>query len=103
MIEVCGLSADVPDHVRLAESAAAKLSSYDPERIYRRFGLTDTPNGEWYWYRDDWRGRQGDMPTPAQVVETIAKKRVTTANPRASPEDDTMERLQARLRARQGR
>lgn len=76
ILDVCGLSADVPKHFRAAENAAAQLAAYSPEFIRARYTRTDSPNGVFYWYRDDWRGQKGQQPTPDNVVETISKERV---------------------------
>lgn len=77
ILAVCGLSADIPAHLAKAETAAMQLSAIPPEEITRRYAHTDTPNGSWYWYRDDWRGKQGQQPTPEQVIATIGLKRMT--------------------------
>jgi AraC-like DNA-binding protein len=88
ILAVCGLDPDVPAHVRLAENAAVQLRSYAPGYIVKRYAPNPSPNGDWHWYRDDWRGARGDMPTPAQVVDAIAKRRIepppgnTSAPPR---------------------
>lgn len=74
IIRVCELDVTVPAHMRQAENAAAQLANYSAEVIWARYARPSpgaTPEG-WNWYADDWRGKRGDVPRPAQVVETIS-------------------------------
>ncbi|MFZ1400604.1 MAG: hypothetical protein WAS33_27130, partial [Candidatus Promineifilaceae bacterium] len=75
VIQVCGLSNDVPAHVNQAANAAVQLKDFSAGWILDRYGLDPPPDGGWHWYSDDWRGQRGDMPTATQVVETIAKRK----------------------------
>ena len=81
ILDVCNLRPSVPAHLAMAEAAAAQLDEFDADTIRRRYTHTDSPNGSWYWYRDDWRGRRGDIPRPEQVVETIGHRRNRPAQP----------------------
>jgi len=74
ILEVCGMRRAVPAHLRKAETAAVELSSFPPDEIVTRYQHVKNPNGEWYWYRDDWRGAKGQQPKPRDIVETIGKK-----------------------------
>ena len=76
LIRVCGLDLTVPAHVTQAQNAAAQLSSYMAETIGARYLPSGAAGEGWNWYRDDWRGRGGDMPTTKQVVETISLERL---------------------------
>lgn len=73
ILDVCGLQADIPQHRREAENAAVQLDSYNAAHIYARYGRGDTP--DWNWFRDDWRGQKGQLPTPKQVVQYISQTR----------------------------
>lgn len=88
IMAVCGYDASIDRHLRLAESAAAQLASYSAGVIFDRYRLVSGPPEGWYWYRDDWRGRKGQRPTPDGILETISLERVpdsAMANGRASP------------------
>lgn len=37
--------------------------------VEKFYGQSDPCDG-WWWFRDDWRGKKGQAPTPEQVVET---------------------------------
>jgi hypothetical protein len=39
--------------------------------VLDHFQREASPNGHWNWYAHDWRGKRGDSPRPAQVVESI--------------------------------
>ena len=78
IIKLCGLDSDVPTHKRKAGWAAGQVAKFSPEYLQARYEYTDTPNGSWYWYRDDWRGVAGQTPTPENIVETITKDRKLT-------------------------
>jgi hypothetical protein len=80
IIQVCGLSADIPTHANKAANAAAQLREFSAGWILDRYGPDPPPGDGWHWYSNDWRGQRGDMPTPEQVVETIAKRK-TAARP----------------------
>lgn len=43
-----------------------------PADVVLRFGRTDPGNGWWYW-RDDWRGKKGDMPNEGALRECAGK------------------------------
>ena len=75
IIQVCGLSADIPTHANKAANAAAQLREFSAGWILDRYSEQPPPDSGWHWYSDDWRGQRGDMPTPEQVVETIAKRK----------------------------
>jgi hypothetical protein len=75
IIQVCGLSADIPTHANKAANAAAQLREFSAGWILDRYGPDPPPDDGWHWYSNDWRGQRGDMPTPEQVVETIAKRK----------------------------
>lgn len=75
IIQVCGLSADIPTHANKAANAAAQLREFSAGWILDRYGPGPPPDDGWHWYSNDWRGQRGDMPTPEQVVETIAKRK----------------------------
>lgn len=53
---------------RLARISKELLDAgYLPETVeiaYSQFG---------WWYKNDWRGQKGEMPTPEQIVETIGR------------------------------
>lgn len=88
IMSVCGYDPTIDRHLRNAESAAAQLRSYSAGAIIDRYRLTDTPPETWYWYRDDWRGRKGQRPTPDGILETISLARLPESaivNGRASP------------------
>jgi len=88
IMAVCGYDPSIDRHLRLAESAAAQLRSYSAGAILDRYRLAETPPEAWYWYRDDWRGRRGQRPTPDGILETISLDRVpesAVVNGRASP------------------
>jgi hypothetical protein len=91
IMSVCGYDPTIDRHLRNAESAAAQLRSYSAGAIVDRYRLVDTPPETWYWYRDDWRGRKGQRPTPDGILETISLARLpenavpASANGRASP------------------
>jgi len=63
-----------------AANAAAQLREFSAGWILDRYGPDPPPGDGWHWYSNDWRGQRGDMPTPEQVVETIAKRK-TAARP----------------------
>ncbi len=48
-------------------SASLAENGYTPETI-----LTLYSKGNW-WYKQDWRGKQGQQPTPEQIEETIGR------------------------------
>lgn len=73
VVDVCGLDASVPSHRNQAEWAAAQLDAYTAEDIWARYSRQDRPPDDWYWYRDDFRGRKGELPTPKWVIENISK------------------------------
>ena len=43
-----------------------------PHDVLLRFGRVDPGNGWWYW-RDDWRGKRGDMPNENALREGVCK------------------------------
>ena len=43
-----------------------------PHDVVLRFGRTDPGHGWWYW-RDDWRGKRGDMPNESALRECAGK------------------------------
>lgn len=79
--EVCGLRENIPKHREWCEQAASQVHTFTGDYIRDRYGLQPASDGRWWWYDDDWRGRQGDMPKPAQVVETIAKQKTPVRTP----------------------
>lgn len=87
ILEVCGLSADIPAHVSQAENAAAQIKDISAGYIRERYASGQSPSGRWGWYADDWRGQKGNMPTPKQVVETISLKRVEVGGSAAKKSD----------------
>jgi len=53
---------------RLGKSAKKLISAgYSLELIKNAYSA-----GGW-WYKNDWRGQKGEMPTPEQIIETIGK------------------------------
>jgi hypothetical protein len=78
--EVCGLRENIPKHREWCERAASQLHTFSGDYIRARYGEHSPPDEGWYWYTDDWRGQRGDMPSPPQLVETIAKRK-TSARP----------------------
>jgi hypothetical protein len=55
---------------RLGKVAAELLSAgYLPEDIEQWF----SKNGRGWWYRFDWRGKQGQSPTLGHIAETVGK------------------------------
>lgn len=83
LLAICGLNRNVPDHLAEAELAATKLSDYTAAYLLRRYAFQENPNGTWYYYRDDWRGQRGDMPTLKVVIETVAKEKKPASNGRS--------------------
>jgi hypothetical protein len=77
ILEVCGLSRDIPRHLSRAENAAVQLDGFAPADIIGRYAPAASPNGSWYWYRDFWKGSKGEMPTPEDIVNTITLRRQT--------------------------
>lgn len=62
---------------RVGKVAAALVKArYTPEQVAHAYGTTG------WWYREDWRGKQGQPPTPEQIAETI--KRATQATSQAT-------------------
>jgi len=81
-------------------NAVSKLTSYsaDPAFIHRHF-----VEKSGYWYSADWRGKQGDMPTAANVLDEYQKAQ-NWAEPGKQPErneDDLIARELALLQQRQ--
>lgn len=78
--EVCQVDARTFNRGRLAK-AAKKLrdASYTPGQVRAGFGA-----GSW-WYDKDWRGRQGQPPTPEQVSDLILQAVASDEPPRAGP------------------
>jgi hypothetical protein len=98
ILEICGLNASIPAHINQAGNATVQLRDYSAGQIRARYGPDPLADGSWHWYTDDWRGQRGDMPTPAQVVETIAKRK--TAVKRTSTDNGRQgNSASARLRA----
>jgi hypothetical protein len=64
---VTGLDSAIRDNRRLLEDTAVQLSGYKPEAVLKRYG----PDSE--WYKLDWRGQKGEMPTLKAIKETIGK------------------------------
>jgi hypothetical protein len=58
-----------------------------PERVREIYG----PGG--WWYREDWRGRKGDAPTPENILETWGALGGPSKASRNDPDD-----VQARRR-----
>jgi len=53
---------------RLGRSARKLVKAgYLPELVEINYST-----GGW-WYKNDWRGQKGEMPTPEQIVETIGR------------------------------
>lgn len=53
---------------RLGRSASKLVKAgYLPETVERAYCK------EGWWYKNDWRGLKGEMPTPEQIVETIGR------------------------------
>jgi hypothetical protein len=99
ILEICGLSASIPAHINQAGNAAVQLRDYSAMQILARYGPDPPGDGGWHWYSDDWRGQRGDMPTPAQVVETIAKRRAAVRRTSADNGRSAGNSASARLRA----
>lgn len=61
-------------NVKLMAGRAAKLAKLlreaggTREELLARFGRDDPGNGWWYW-RDDWRGKRGELPSQAAIME----------------------------------
>lgn len=105
VLQVCGLSADIPAHVNQAANAAVQLKDFSAGWILDRYGLDQPAGGGWHWYGDDWRGQRGDMPSPSQVVDTIAKQKTATrpapsGNGRSQP-GSASDRLREQIAAAQ--
>lgn len=64
--DVCGLKMSIPAHGRKCDNAAAQLNEFTAEYIRERYTA-----GGW-WFTSDWRGKQGQPPTPEQIVLTIS-------------------------------
>lgn len=79
ILAACDFRRGTPAHLNRAENAAAQLQDVTPEEIKARYGRA-SPNGLWNWYRDDWRGKKGEPPTPEKIVETIYYKRETATS-----------------------
>lgn len=82
--EVCGLRENIPKHREWCEQAASQLHTFSGDYIRARYGEHSPPDEGWYWYTDDWRGQRGDMPSPPQLVETIAKRKTAATRPAPS-------------------
>lgn len=95
--EVCGLRENIPKHRERCEQAASQLHTFNGDYIRARYGEQSPPDGDWHWYTDDWRGQRGDMPTPEQVVDTIAKRKtaVRAASPQNSRSNSRAEEVAA--------
>jgi hypothetical protein len=88
IMSVCGFDRTIERQLSKAGYAAAQLRSYSAGAIVDRYRLVNTPPEGWYWYRDDWRGRKGQRPTPDGILETISLERVPDSaviNGRSSP------------------
>lgn len=68
--EVTGMDAKLNFGVLLQPTLDLVLAGYRPDQIRDCYGR-DAPPGRWHWYRDDWRGKKGDMPTLKNIVETV--------------------------------
>lgn len=82
--EVCGLRENIPKHREWCEQAASQVHTFSGDYIRARYGPEPPPGGGWHWYSDDWRGQRGDMPSPPQVVETIAKRKTAVRRKEAN-------------------
>lgn len=93
--EVCGLRENIPKHREWCEQAASQVHTFSGDYIRARYGPEPPPGGGWHWYSDDWRGKAGDMPTPAQVVETIAKRKTAVRRKEANGRPSRAEQVAA--------
>lgn len=98
ILSVCGLNRDIPAHLRQCENAAAQLTAVSVEEIKQRYTFTESPNGRWYWYRDDWRGQKGQQPKPREVVETATLKPLVSAKKTAVSAQESAAEKAARIR-----
>jgi hypothetical protein len=66
LAEVCNMEFE-PNRSRLLKEAKLLGSGAAPEVIHQKYG-----KGGW-WYRFDWRGKQGQFPYPSTIRETWAQ------------------------------
>lgn len=86
--EVTGMDAKLNFGVLLQPTLDLVLAGYQPDQIRACYGR-EAPPGRWGWYRDDWRGKKGDMPTLKNIVETVGGG-VAQSAPAVKPEGGTL-------------
>jgi len=66
IIDVCKLDEKLVPRGRFAKFSMALIAAgYTPEMLVDMYG-----DGGW-WYREHWRGQQGNAPTEAHIRNTI--------------------------------
>lgn len=79
VLEVTGWKVPAVPRGRVGKLASDLLATgIFPHDVVLRFGRTDPGNGWWYW-RDDWRGRKGQMPNEAALREGVCLFDLATA------------------------
>jgi hypothetical protein len=74
--DVCGLDVKIKSHVGMIVNHISKIKEATipptPEILKKHYGYQNgsLPEGEWNWFKHDWRGIKGSRPKPAQIVET---------------------------------
>lgn len=67
--EVCGKDLDLETHAKMCGKAgkqvrSSKKNPATPELIKEKYGENS------WWFKFDFRGQRGSLPTPMQIVET---------------------------------
>lgn len=90
--DVTGVSARL-NFARVQQFANELLDArYTPEQLLWHYGKQPAGFADWNYYKDDWRGRKGDLPTEAIIRNTIAgavqaRAQAAQATKRLSPMD----------------
>lgn len=84
--EICGLESGRPCHKNqitrmLKEIKTSKIKA-TTELIKRRYGNQNgqLAEGEWNWFKHDWRGQKGSRPDPMQIAYTWGRWEIPKQN-----------------------